>query len=102
MGQRYRPLFDDLPPFAPPGAWEVDPQSIHTVVPGDFVTVEDGTALQAATGEAEKPFDLETGPLIRLLLVEAEDERILLVVVLTNLGSTFGTMVAIPLMVNVL
>jgi isoleucyl-tRNA synthetase len=44
-GLRYLPLFDDLPPFAPPGAWEVDPERIHTVVPGEFVTVEDGTGI---------------------------------------------------------
>ena len=45
VGERYLPLFDDLPPFADPGAWEPDEAALHQVVAGEFVTVEDGTGI---------------------------------------------------------
>ena len=45
VGARYLPLFDKLPPFAEPGAWEPDETAIHQVLAGDFVTVEDGTGI---------------------------------------------------------
>ena len=45
VGLRYEPLFTDEIPFADPGSWEPDPGAIHTVVAGDFVTVEDGTGI---------------------------------------------------------
>ena len=45
VGARYEPLFDKLPPFAEPGAWEPDETAIHQVLAGDFVTVEDGTGI---------------------------------------------------------
>jgi isoleucyl-tRNA synthetase len=69
VGRRYLPLFDRLPPFAPPGAWEVDPARIHSVVPGAFVTVEDGTGIvhQAPYGAD----DWETARAHRMPLPEA-------------------------------
>ena len=69
VGWRYLPLFDRLPPFAPPGAWEVDPERIHSVVPGEFVTVEDGTGIvhQAPYGAD----DWETARLHQMPLPEA-------------------------------
>ena len=45
VGEHYLPLFDSLPPFADPGAWEPDEALVHRVVAGDFVTVEDGTGI---------------------------------------------------------
>ena len=45
VGKRYRALFEDAVPFADPGSWTPDPQAIHTVVGGAFVTVEDGTGI---------------------------------------------------------
>jgi isoleucyl-tRNA synthetase len=45
VGTRYLPLFDTLPPFADPGAWEPETDAIHQVVAGEFVTVEDGTGI---------------------------------------------------------
>lgn len=69
VGRRYLPLFDDLPPLAPPGAWEPDLEAIHQVVPGEFVTVEDGTGIvhQAPYGAD----DWETARAHRMPLPEA-------------------------------
>ena len=69
MGARYLPLFDELPPLADPGAWEVDESAMHQVVPGAFVTVEDGTGIvhQAPYGAD----DWETARAHRMPLPEA-------------------------------
>jgi isoleucyl-tRNA synthetase len=68
-GLRYVPLFDTLPPFADPGAWDVDPSAIHQVVTGEFVTAEDGTGIvhQAPYGAD----DWETARAHRMPLPEA-------------------------------
>ncbi len=68
-GARYQPLFDVIPPFAEPGAWEPNPEHIHRVVPGEFVTVEDGTGIvhQAPYGAD----DWETARENRMPLPEA-------------------------------
>jgi isoleucyl-tRNA synthetase len=69
LQRRYRPVFDTLPPFADPGAWEVDASAIHHVVAGRFVTVEDGTGIvhQAPYGAD----DWETARAHRMPLPEA-------------------------------
>jgi isoleucyl-tRNA synthetase len=69
VGKRYTPLFDARVPFADPGAWEPDPSNLHQVVPGEFVTVEDGTGIvhQAPYGAD----DWETARAQRMPLPEA-------------------------------
>ena len=59
-------------------------QTVHPYSPlvVDVLEVGEGEAMAAAVDEARQPFDLETGPLIRLQLIEerAGGERIVLLV----------------------
>jgi amino acid adenylation domain-containing protein len=59
-------------------------QIVHSTSPVEVEVREVGAgrSLATAVSEAQRPFDLETGPLLRLLLIEepAEDERLLLLV----------------------
>ena len=55
----------------------------HVPVPVEVMEVEGGAVLTTAVGEARKPFDLETGPLIRMRIIEVpstHDRLVLLVV----------------------
>ena len=46
----------------------------HSPLALEVVEAEDGEGLAATVGEASKPFDLETGPLIRLQIVEESSQ----------------------------
>ncbi len=54
----------------------------HAPLAVELLEVEDGKGMAAAIQEARKPFDLETGPLIRLQLIEemSKNERLLILV----------------------
>ncbi len=57
-------------------------QVVHPPSPIEVEALEagEGEALAAAVREVRRPFDLETGPLVRLLLVEEPRERLLVLV----------------------
>jgi len=45
VGTRYEAPFDAVASRLDPGAWTPDESAIHQVLPGDFVTVDDGTGI---------------------------------------------------------